>query len=105
MSVCKRQQTRRPHTGLVDRFPREAKAVRRQLQKRRRYGSTIPLPFSPRHAPRRTLVWLSLQIRKVFPVLVGARRTEGALTVQASKSRSEERRVGKECRSRWSPYH
>ena len=24
---------------------------------------------------------------------------------QASASRSEERRVGKECRSRWSPYH
>ena len=23
----------------------------------------------------------------------------------ASNSRSEERRVGKECRSRWSPYH
>ena len=23
----------------------------------------------------------------------------------AGKSRSEERRVGKECRSRWSPYH
>ena len=23
----------------------------------------------------------------------------------AAKSRSEERRVGKECRSRWSPYH
>ena len=23
----------------------------------------------------------------------------------ASKERSEERRVGKECRSRWSPYH
>src|SRR5260370_40101489 len=27
-----------------------------------------------------------------------------ALTITAS-SRSEERRVGKECRSRWSPYH
>src|SRR2546430_7780738 len=25
--------------------------------------------------------------------------------VQAGASRSEERRVGKECRSRWSPYH
>ena len=25
--------------------------------------------------------------------------------VQAAKYRSEERRVGKECRSRWSPYH
>ena len=24
---------------------------------------------------------------------------------QASLNRSEERRVGKECRSRWSPYH
>src|SRR5260370_4385389 len=25
--------------------------------------------------------------------------------VNAQKTRSEERRVGKECRSRWSPYH
>ena len=29
---------------------------------------------------------------------------EGA-EAQARQSRSEERRVGKECRSRWSPYH
>ena len=28
-----------------------------------------------------------------------------ALGVVAGSSRSEERRVGKECRSRWSPYH
>ena len=27
------------------------------------------------------------------------------LTKQLYRSRSEERRVGKECRSRWSPYH
>src|SRR3712207_9235246 len=26
-------------------------------------------------------------------------------SMQAAKARSEERRVGKECRSRWSPYH
>ena len=26
-------------------------------------------------------------------------------TIGAGESRSEERRVGKECRSRWSPYH
>ena len=25
--------------------------------------------------------------------------------VKGQKKRSEERRVGKECRSRWSPYH
>src|SRR3712207_8988578 len=29
----------------------------------------------------------------------------GALLNHATLSRSEERRVGKECRSRWSPYH
>ena len=28
-----------------------------------------------------------------------------SLTVRGNKWRSEERRVGKECRSRWSPYH
>src|SRR2546422_9917231 len=38
------------------------------------------------------------------------RRGEGALTSpapgpDAGLARSEERRVGKECRSRWSPYH
>src|SRR5258708_39703271 len=27
------------------------------------------------------------------------------ITVKALAERSEERRVGKECRSRWSPYH
>src|SRR3712207_8959167 len=33
------------------------------------------------------------------PACVAARLTA------AAESRSEERRVGKECRSRWSPYH
>src|SRR3712207_4172079 len=32
-------------------------------------------------------------------------RSNQALTGQINCSRSEERRVGKECRSRWSPYH
>ena len=27
------------------------------------------------------------------------------LKCKSNKTRSEERRVGKECRSRWSPYH
>ena len=31
--------------------------------------------------------------------------TGGPEVVAAARSRSEERRVGKECRSRWSPYH
>ena len=34
-------------------------------------------------------------------------RTEGVerIVLGLPKNRSEERRVGKECRSRWSPYH
>ena len=31
--------------------------------------------------------------------------TEALLFLANEKPRSEERRVGKECRSRWSPYH
>src|SRR6266568_3561018 len=30
---------------------------------------------------------------------------DGAVLAKTSAGRSEERRVGKECRSRWSPYH
>ena len=37
----------------------------------------------------------------VFPVPDGDTGTNMSMTV----TRSEERRVGKECRSRWSPYH
>ena len=38
-------------------------------------------------------------LRKAYP---GARIT---MLVRPVVRRSEERRVGKECRSRWSPYH
>ena len=30
---------------------------------------------------------------------------ERGITILSKNTRSEERRVGKECRSRWSPYH
>ena len=43
----------------------------------------------------------SLRFRLVF-LLVGAQETEQG---ESALCRSEERRVGKECRSRWSPYH
>ena len=35
----------------------------------------------------------------------GTDNQELAKGIAFVKSRSEERRVGKECRSRWSPYH
>src|SRR2546429_6062160 len=36
---------------------------------------------------------------------LGAGEPAAALPERRRKRRSEERRVGKECRSRWSPYH
>src|SRR2546430_5979042 len=38
-------------------------------------------------------------------LLLGARATPAAHAGAKVSKRSEERRVGKECRSRWSPYH
>src|SRR2546425_6783540 len=35
----------------------------------------------------------------------GERRTYAKADYRTKEARSEERRVGKECRSRWSPYH
>ena len=66
-----------------------------------------------RDAPERGLPWYlsTLTIRaeergEVFtgPVSVTVVPSAGLLRVGAGV-RSEERRVGKECRSRWSPYH
>ena len=42
---------------------------------------------------------------ELFDALAFGRRVILAVTFQKVDARSEERRVGKECRSRWSPYH
>src|SRR3712207_6861438 len=41
----------------------------------------------------------------VVPVDVSDAEAVDAAAEQVENRRSEERRVGKECRSRWSPYH
>ena len=50
-----------------------------------------------------------MSIKKATLVLEGGATrgvfTSGVLDLLMEKERSEERRVGKECRSRWSPYH
>src|SRR5260370_2655527 len=43
--------------------------------------------------------------RPPSPVGAPAVRRVRVCAARATRSRSEERRVGKECRSRWSPYH
>ena len=47
---------------------------------------------------------IELKASRVYDLDVGKGGTTG-LKLLAELRRSEERRVGKECRSRWSPYH
>src|SRR2546430_6961705 len=44
-------------------------------------------------------------IYNTWPLIDGALLPDAARLLHAAPARSEERRVGKECRSRWSPYH
>ena len=54
---------------------------------------------------------VTLNIPKSFNVAPGAKfkaelKDDGSIVYRPEhRNRSEERRVGKECRSRWSPYH
>ena len=55
---------------------------------------TLPLAASSAQAQETT----------PYSVIVNS-ATDGAVRPDDALTRSEERRVGKECRSRWSPYH
>ena len=46
------------------------------------------------------LIWLQQSLKGIIH-----RFTHQRLALTETMYRSEERRVGKECRSRWSPYH
>ena len=54
------------------------------------------------HAHIRTLIRMTLEFEG-FDIHEASDGTSGLH--KAAEIRSEERRVGKECRSRWSPYH
>src|SRR2546426_5402472 len=59
--------------------------------------------------PVRVLILVDQDVAKPVAVVVApgriAREQLDGLEQEVVKIRSEERRVGKECRSRWSPYH
>ena len=42
---------------------------------------------------------------KISTESIAVTTDDGVVTLRGTVARSEERRVGKECRSRWSPYH
>src|SRR5258708_39322064 len=52
-----------------------------------------------------SLFLLPPRYKATTKILVKRERADFVVTADRSDTRSEERRVGKECRSRWSPYH
>src|SRR2546430_11443118 len=73
---------------------------------------TCALPILPLHlrwahtASAACYLWASLSLGSILRVCFLCSWFSGRLRGSPdSVSRSEERRVGKECRSRWSPYH
>src|SRR3712207_9157404 len=72
--------------------------VRRPVQAGRGLPRGLPAAAPP--AGPRGLPW-----RRLLPALPPAGALRQALRRARCRLRSEERRVGKECRSRWSPYH
>src|SRR2546429_4956197 len=61
---------------------------------------TCALPILDREA-QEPLVDRGLEVEALLETL----RRIAEMTLARREPRSEERRVGKECRSRWSPYH
>src|SRR3989440_10025972 len=71
------------------------------LQQQMQFGPRIP--NTPAH--ERTGDWILAQLRTRADTVAVQAITHVTRQGDTLHLRSEERRVGKECRSRWSPYH
>src|SRR2546430_9572909 len=74
------------------------------------YGGSVTLlgrriDSLPPRTIARAGVGRTFQITATFASMTVRENVQMALIAHAGGERSEERRVGKECRSRWSPYH
>ena len=84
-----------------------AAAVRAALETdaRQILGGDVEIAFTHRTATPEQLQYIAARgAVSAIAEMRGMARTDEARTLVEIK-RSEERRVGKECRSRWSPYH
>src|SRR3989449_7876912 len=83
--------------------------IARAVELGRSSGDDVPLWFSAfLHASRNERAKIDPRFFRIRPeeVIDGdAAYWTGGMYALLGENRSEERRVGKECRSRWSPYH
>ena len=82
-----------------------------------RFPADMPGPLQYGHGLKATVINLMMshmvainRVQKLVKSMIGITLSEAsllkfALRLHQALTRSEERRVGKECRSRWSPYH
>src|SRR2546425_2148190 len=68
-------------------------------------ASTSEVYGDPLVSPQSEAYWGNVNPISPRGVYDEAKRFAEAMTMAYHRYRSEERRVGKECRSRWSPYH
>src|SRR2546421_10055401 len=94
-------QTNGQHQGLKN-PPKEVvlRIRRRERQDAEARWEEFALPYRP----NLNIISCLMEIRK-NPVTRDGKRTTPPVWEMNCLERSEERRVGKECRSRWSPYH
>src|SRR5256712_13831446 len=88
-------------------FAREASEVHEhraaRIEQGRRTGDDVGTePFAARERPDGVF---TLRLLEEAPREVAGAALEARPPAAGKSARSEERRVGKECRSRWSPYH
>src|SRR2546429_2327904 len=91
----------------ADQRPQVSASANRSRTRASQRGPTpLPQGVDPQFNDTRVAVGVSYEI-DLWGRLRNATHAARAdlLATEAARERSEERRVGKECRSRWSPYH
>ena len=93
------------HEALSGREAKPAAAdQQRPVWTSRRKRSAARIETSPQRYSSQFIIWSNVP-RKRLSAHDFCRRKSARRTAGVEVARSEERRVGKECRSRWSPYH
>src|SRR5258706_8335001 len=93
--------SRRRHTRLVSDWSSDVCSSDLERRHGKNRSAHQPLHLLAEHRLRRLSVGTAHDERRYQEI----RREIGHAKAVEIKDRSEERRVGKECRSRWSPYH